>query len=77
MRKQIIGGLLAIGIISFGCAIGYVALGSGGFKRMVTVSGIYAVCKPGGYEVVCFVDSASKDGGLSCLPLSEAGGKCR
>lgn len=43
--------------------------GDGALKRMVTRSGIYAVCKPGGYEAVCFLDADSADGGLSCLPL--------
>jgi len=52
-------------------------MGAGGFKRMVTLTGVYAVCKPGGYEAVCFLDADSKQGGLSCLPLSAVGGECR
>jgi hypothetical protein len=52
-------------------------LGAGAFDRHFTLSGIYAVCKPKGYDAVCFLDSDSKDGGLSCLPLSAVGGKCR
>jgi hypothetical protein len=51
--------------------------GDGGFKRMVTVSGVYSICKPDGYEVVCFADADGPDGGLACLPLSQAGGACR
>lgn len=52
-------------------------MGSGGFKRMVTLTGVYAVCRPGGYDVVCFLDADSKQGGLACVPLSLAGGDCR
>lgn len=54
----------------------YLCMGDGGLKRAMTLSGVYAVCKPGGYEAVCFLDSDSKEGGLSCLPLSQVGGKC-
>ena len=50
--------------------------GSGGFKRMVTLSGIYAVCKPEKYPVVCFMDADGKEGGLFCMKLEDAGGKC-
>lgn len=73
-------------IIAVGCLfilLGFFSLwffflrGDGGFKRMITITGVYAVCKPSGYEVVCFLDSASDAGGLSCLPLSESGGKCQ
>jgi len=49
-------------------------MGSGGFKRMVTLTGIYAVCKPNGYEAICFLDADSNEGGLSCIPYS---GECR
>lgn len=52
-------------------------MGAGGFKRMVTLTGVYAVCKPGGYDAVCFLDADSKQGGLSCLPLSAVGGGCK
>ena len=51
-------------------------LGAGAFERHFTLSGVYAVCKPKGYDAVCFLDSDAKDGGLSCLPLSAVGGKC-
>lgn len=51
-------------------------MGSGGFKRMVTLTGVYAVCKPGGYDAVCFLDADSHQGGLSCLPLASVGGAC-
>jgi hypothetical protein len=54
-------------------------LGAGAFERHLKVSGVYAVCKPGGYDAVCFLDSDAKEGGLACLPLSAVttGGKCR
>lgn len=62
-------------LFCFGAAI-YGMLGAGGYKRLVTISGVYAVCKPAGYDAVCFLDASSKDGGLSCIPLSLAGGTC-
>lgn len=51
--------------------------GSGAFERHLTISGVYAVCKPKGYDAVCFLDADDKQGGLSCLPLSAVGGKCQ
>lgn len=51
--------------------------GSGRLQRALTLGGIYAVCKPGDYDVVCFGDKSSPNGGLACVPLSLAGGKCR
>lgn len=53
------------------------ACGDGAIKRHITMSGVYSVCKPDGYDVVCFLDADGKDGGLFCMPLSQAGGKCR
>lgn len=50
--------------------------GDGALKRQFTVAGIYSICKPDGYPVVCFADADGKDGGLFCMPLSEVGGKC-
>lgn len=58
-------------------ALTLTACGDGALKRHVTMSGIYSVCKPDGYPVVCFADADGKDGGLFCMPLSEAGGECR
>lgn len=46
--------------------------GAGSFKRMLKVSGVYSVSKPDGYDVVCFLDADSRNGGLSCLPLALA-----
>lgn len=46
--------------------------GSGGFERHMTLSGIYAVLRPEGFDVVCFADADSKDGGLACIPCSLA-----
>lgn len=51
--------------------------GDGALKRKLTVSGVYSVCKPDGYPVVCFLDADGKDGGMFCMPLSEVGGECR
>ncbi len=53
----------------------FMMTGAGGFKRMVTVSGIYPILRPGGYDVVCFADSDGSEGGLSCLPCKLA--KCK
>lgn len=52
-------------------------MGSGGFKRMVTITGIYSICRPDKYDVVCFLDADSKEGGLFCMPLSQIGGECK
>lgn len=65
---------LAFAIPSALAAI-FMMTGAGGFKRMVTVSGIYPILRPGGYDVVCFADSDGRDGGLFCLPCDVA--KCK
>ncbi len=54
-----------------------VGCGDGALKRHLTVSGIYTVCKPDGYPVVCFLDADGKNGGLFCMPISQAGGECK
>ena len=46
--------------------------GEGGLKGRLTLGGIYAVCKPEGYDSVCFVNKST--GGISCHPYS---GECR
>lgn len=71
LTSLVVCGLIAYGALSM--------MGAGGFKRMVTLTGVYAVCKPGGYDVVCFLDADSKQGGLSCLPLVTASlnGECK
>lgn len=51
--------------------------GDGALKRHVTMSGLYSVCEPDGYPVVCFLDADGKQGGLFCMPLSAVGGKCK
>lgn len=51
--------------------------GEGSFKRLVTISGVYSICKPDGYEVVCFLDADGKEGGMFCVPLANAGGACK
>lgn len=67
-----------VGIFLVFCAVTFMIahfmIGTGGLKRMFTLSGMYAVCKPGGYDVVCF--SGKGNDGISCLPLSAVGGKC-
>jgi len=52
-------------------------IGPGAFERNTTLGGIYAVCKPRGYDVVCFGDKSGSDGGVSCVPLSLAGNECK
>jgi len=67
-----------IGTVTLAIVMGTVRflMGEGDFKRKFTISGIYAICKPENYDVVCFLDSDGKDGGMSCIPLSLAGGVC-
>lgn len=52
-------------------------MGAGALKRHITISGVYSVCKPDGYDVVCFLDADGKEGGMFCLPLNQIGGKCK
>jgi hypothetical protein len=47
--------------------------GSGGLSRMVSLTGITPVCRPGGYDVVCFQHASEP--GISCVPLN--GALCR
>lgn len=69
--------LVFIVIVLMAGIVGYMMVGAGGFKRTFTIAGIYAICKPEGYDVVCFLDSAGRDGGVSCVSLTLAGGACR
>lgn len=68
--------VIVVVLIGYGAKF-YFFNGSGAFERMVTHTGVYAVCKPKGYPVVCFLDADSKDGGLFCLPLSQVGDQCQ
>lgn len=45
--------------------------GDGGLARMTTLSGIYAVERPGGHPVVCFVERAAS--AMDCVPMSQMG----
>ena len=69
MKYKIIVGFL-LTLVMLGITLPLL-MGNGGWKRKVTLSGVYSVCKPDNYDVVCFLDADSKDGGLSCLPLSQ------
>lgn len=62
-------GLIIAGVLSL--------TGAGSFKRMVTLTGVYSICRPDGYDVVCFLDADGKDGGMFCMPLSQVGGSCK
>jgi hypothetical protein len=75
MNKKIAVGL--IGIVLIGAYAVTATLGSGAFKRHFTLSGIYSICKPDGYDVVCFLDADGREGGMFCTPLSQLGGNCR
>lgn len=55
----------------------YFGIGPGAFKRHLTMSGIITVCRPNGYDAVCFMDADNDQGGLSCLSLTSVGGQCR
>ena len=54
---------LTLSVIAF--VIGYLFIGDGGFEKMTTLSGIYAVDSPSGYPVTCFVERGSGD--MSCV----------
>lgn len=71
--KGIILIILALLLVGTGF---YLLTGAGGYKRLITISGLISICRPDGYDVVCFVDSAGRDGGASCVSLSLAGGTC-
>lgn len=71
MKRALI--IAVVAVSSFGLLT---ACGDGALKRQFTVGGVYSICKPDGYPVVCFADADGKDGGLFCMPLSEVGGKC-
>ena len=72
MKWYFIGaGVCVVVVIAF---ILSTVMGAGGFKRMVTITGVYAVCKSSGYDAVCFLDADSKQGGLSCIAYS---GECK
>lgn len=62
-------------LVVFGYLLSEV-MGAGAFSRKFTWSGILSICKPDGYEVVCFLDADSKGSSPHCVPLSLAGGKC-
>lgn len=68
--------LLAV-VLVVGTVLFFTVMGEGALKRHVTISGVYSVCRPDGYDVVCFLDADGRDGGMFCLPLSQVGGKCR
>ncbi len=70
--KMAIGIIIFVLVILGGCL--YLTMGDGGFKRMVTITGVYSICKPDGYPTVCFLDADSPDGGLSCVPYQ---GDCK
>lgn len=67
--------LLTLSLIALSMAA-LAACGDGAIKRHLTMSGVYSVCKPDGYDVVCFLDADGTEGGLFCMPLSQVGGKC-
>ncbi|PZQ47698.1 MAG: hypothetical protein DI551_02745 [Micavibrio aeruginosavorus] len=73
-ERLVRAGIFAFGLIAIFLLTG---CGDGAFKRQFTMKGLYSVCKPDGYPVVCFADADGKEGGLFCMPLSEVGGKCQ
>lgn len=66
-----------VAVLIFLFVVAFNIIGPGALERKFTLGGIYATCKPHGYDVVCFGDKAGTDGGVSCVPLSLAGGECR
>jgi hypothetical protein len=80
MRKTLYPSMQKYGlpVLAFlACAGILAACGDGALKRTFTISGVYTVCKPDGYPVVCFMDADGKQGGLFCMPLEQAGGECK
>lgn len=75
MQKLFVGTGILVAVIII--AIIFSIMGDGALKRKITMSGVYSVCKPDGYDVVCFLDADGKDGGMFCLPLNQVGGKCK
>lgn len=76
MRSAAVIALLVMCGVVFSLAMRSL-MGDGALKRTFTMSGIYSICKPDGYEVVCFLDADGKEGGMFCLPLSQVGGNCK
>jgi hypothetical protein len=66
-----------VGAIAVAVWVMFEIMGAGALKRHITLSGVYSVCKPDGYDVVCFLDADGKEGGMFCMPLSTVGGKCK
>lgn len=66
-----VGSVMMVGLIASSVT------GTGAFRRAVTLSWIYSICRPDGYDVVCFLDADGHDGGMFCLPLSSIGNKCK
>lgn len=64
---------LALGLVW----LAFIVMGEGALKRHITFSGIYSICRPDGYDVVCFLDADGKEGGMFCLPLNQVGGQCK
>lgn len=75
MNKKTLASLITLALLGIYAATA--TLGTGAFKRHFTLSGIYSICKPDGYDVVCFLDADGKEGGMFCTPLSQLGGICR
>lgn len=48
---------IALAAIAAVAGVAILVSGDGGFKRMVTISGVYSVCKPGGFDAVCFLST--------------------
>lgn len=69
--------MLGVVVLVVGTILFFTVMGEGALKRHVTISGVYSVCRPDGYDVVCFLDADGKEGGMFCLPLNQVGGKCR
>ncbi len=68
---------IAITLFALSAFTTLTACGDGAFKRQFTMKGLYSICKPDGYPVVCFADADGKEGGLFCMPLSQVGGECK
>lgn len=64
------GSALVLVMLTAILGLAYLATGAGGFARQLTISGIYPIVRPNGYDVICFADADSSDGGIACMPCS-------
>ena len=59
--------VIGVGLLLMVLGAGWLTFrGEGAWKNTLTFGGIYSVCKPDKYEVVCFVHKGAS--AMSCIP---------